>query len=84
MDENLEPQERFNKIYRSRPRMMFDNFLGGIAWSLGTFFGAAVVVGIIIFVLSKINLVPIIGSWMAKIIEDATSRVQVPTQIPIR
>jgi hypothetical protein len=84
MDENIDPAEKYNKIYRSRGRMILDNFLGGIAWSLGTFFGAAVVVGIIVFILSRIDLVPIIGSWIAQIIEDATSRIQLPTQIPIR
>lgn len=84
MEENIEPAEKYNKIYRSLPRMLLNNFLGGIAWSLGTFFGAAVVVGIIIFVLSKINLVPIIGSWIAQIMQDATSRLPVPNQIPLR
>jgi len=64
--------------------MLLNNFLGGIAWSLGTFFGAAVVVGIIVFLLSKIDLVPIIGSWIAQIMQDATNRIQIPNQIPIR
>jgi len=84
VEENLDPAEKYNKIYRSLPRMLLNNFLGGIAWSLGTFFGAAVVVGIIVFLLSKIDLVPIIGSWIAQIMQDATNRIQIPNQIPIR
>jgi len=84
MKEDLDPAEKYNKIYRSLPRMLLNNFLGGIAWSLGTFFGAAVVVGIIVFLLSKINVIPIIGSWVAQIAQDATSRMPFSQQIPVR
>lgn len=61
----------FEKVYRSRGKMILDNFLGGIAWSLGTLVGAAVIVGIIGFLLSRVNLIPLIGSWLTQIIQEA-------------
>lgn len=49
--------------------MILDNFLGGIAWSLGTLVGATIVIGLLGIILSKINLFPIIGTWINQIIE---------------
>ena len=64
--EKMEPKD---KIYRPRTKMMLDNFLGGISWSIGAFVGTTLLVGLIGLFFSKINLVPIIGSWVAQIIE---------------
>lgn len=60
-----------DQIYRSRREIFFNNFLGGIGWSLGTLVGAVIIVGIIGFLLSRVNLVPLIGSWLAQIIQEA-------------
>ncbi len=61
----MEPVE---KIHRSRGKMMFENFLGGIAWSLGVTFGWAIIIAIIAIVLSKINYVPVVGDFILNII----------------
>ena len=66
--------------YKSRKAIFFDNFLGGIAWSFGSFLGLAALALIIGFLVSKIDLVPIIGAWIAQILQDATSRLQLPSQ----
>ncbi len=59
---------------------MWDNFLGGIAWSLGTIVGAAIILGALGYALSKVDLIPLIGSWIAQIIQEATSKN--PIMIP--
>lgn len=69
---------KYLQPYKSRPKIFIDNFLGGLAWSLGTFLGLAILAATIGFFVSKINLVPIIGSWIAQILQDATSRIQPP------
>ena len=48
---------------------MVDNFLGGLAWGLGTFIGASVVVAILAFLLSQVDLIPGIGKIIARIID---------------
>ena len=63
------PEEKYNQIHRSRKEMLFNNFLGGIAWSLGTIIGATIIVGILGFILTKIDIIPIIGSFISQIIE---------------
>ena len=71
---------KYLQPYKSRWKILIDNFLGGIAWGLGSFIGLAILAVIAGFVISKINLVPIIGTWIAQIMNDATSKYQVPTK----
>jgi hypothetical protein len=69
---------KYLQPYKSRRAIILDNFLGGLFWSLGTFLGLAVLTLVVGYFISKIDLIPIIGSWIAKILEDATSRIQPP------
>lgn len=62
----MEPHERVSK--RSRGKMIIDNFLGGIAWSLGVWIGATLIIAIIIFALSKVNYIPIVGGIVVEIL----------------
>lgn len=70
---------KYLQPYKTKRQILFDNFLGGIAWSLGTLFGLTVIAVIIGFIISRVNLIPIIGDWMAQIIQDATGKIQPPT-----
>lgn len=80
-----EPQKpaganKYLQPYKSRWKILIDNFLGGLAWGLGSFIGLAILAVIAGFVISKIDLIPIIGTWIAQIMSDATSKYQVPTK----
>jgi len=55
------------KVYRSKKKIIFDNFLGGISWSFGVWIGTSIILILTVFVLSKVNLVPIIGNFVAEI-----------------
>lgn len=58
----MEPHE---KVYKTRKRIFIDNFIGGIAWALG----ATVGIAIIGFLISKIDLVPLVGNFVADVNE---------------
>jgi len=49
---------------------LLQSFLSGIITSLGTFVGATVVVGVMVYLLSKIQLLPILGNWFADLITE--------------
>lgn len=56
-------EEKDMTIYKkSRRRVMFDNFLGGIAWGVGSLLGATVVVGVLGLVIVFTRNVPFLGS----------------------
>lgn len=62
----MEPMERIN---RSLKRMLFNNFLGGIAWGFGATVGLSLFVAIMTLILKQINLVPIVGGFLSKVLE---------------
>ena len=57
-------------VHRSRKKMLLDNFAGGIAWGFGTVIGGTLVILLIGYLLSKVELIPIIGDWVRAITEE--------------
>lgn len=60
--------EKQEFIYKDRKAIFINNFLGGIAWGLGATFGVTIILSILVFVLSKINLVPVVGSFASQVV----------------
>lgn len=54
---------------------MLANFLGGLAWGLGTVIGASVVVALLLWILQIVNIVPFIGDFVSGIL-DAVNKSQ--------
>jgi hypothetical protein len=59
--------EAHEKIYRSKKRIIFDNFLAGIAWGVGSVIGATIFIAILAYFLSKINFVPVVGDFVTEV-----------------
>ncbi|MCH2076214.1 MAG: DUF5665 domain-containing protein [Rhodobacteraceae bacterium] len=53
----------------SKRRMMLAQFLRGIAFGLGSVLGATVVVSALVYSLSQIDFIPILGDWANEIIQ---------------
>lgn len=60
--------ERQEAIHRNKKEIFVNNFLGGMAWALGATVGLAIIVTILGFILKNINLVPVIGNFVADVI----------------
>ncbi len=63
-------------LYQSVPRVLLFRFATGMAVGLGTVIGATVLLSLIIWSLSQIEFIPIIGEWavgLAAEIESLTS-----------
>lgn len=69
---------KYLQPYKTRRSIFVDNLIGGLAWGLGAFIGLSILIGIVGYIISQIDLIPIIGSWLAQILQDATSKVQTP------
>ena len=61
--------QTFLKRQNSPVRLLAFLFLGGLAFGLGSFLGATLVVSLLVFSLAQINFIPIIGEWAAQIAE---------------
>ena len=74
MEEDLKNKKKTDergayRIYMPLGRLMFHNFLGGMAWGLGTVIGATIVVAILLFLMRALGGVPLIGETIRDILQ---------------
>ncbi len=60
--------------YSSTWRLMWLNFLRGLAFGLGSVIGATLLVYIVIQTLAQIEFIPILGDWAIQIIDQIETR----------
>ena len=56
------------RIYSSSQRIIWTNFLRGLAFGLGSVIGASILVYITVQVLAQIEFIPILGDWALRLI----------------
>ena len=56
-------------IFTSKRTMIWNNFIGGIAWSVGAWIGTTVIIEVIAYILSKMNYVPVVGTFVSEIVK---------------
>ncbi|CRK75015.1 DUF5665 domain-containing protein [Nereida ignava] len=54
---------RFVTMHNSVPKMLAFNFARGLAFGLGSVIGATLLVSVLVYLLSQIDFIPIIGEW---------------------
>ena len=59
--------EKYEGVKRHLKDIVFNNFVGGIAWGLGATVGVSIVIAILSLILRNINLVPFIGNFVSQI-----------------
>jgi hypothetical protein len=59
--------EPYEKVEQPLRTILLRNFLGGVVWGLGATIGVSLILAILGFFLSKINLVPIVGSFLSDV-----------------
>ena len=58
------------RIYNSSWRIIWTNFLRGLAFGLGSVIGASILVYITVQVLAQIEFIPILGDWALRLISE--------------
>jgi len=66
-------QHKLMQIYASSWRMMWANFLRGLAFGLGSVLGASILVYVTVQILAQIEFIPILGDWAVQIIGEIES-----------
>ncbi len=56
--------------YGSTSRQLLMQFLRGAAFGLGSVLGAGVVLSLLVYLLSQIQFVPILGEWIKVVLEE--------------
>lgn len=60
-------RHRMFVLYQSLTRVLLFRFLSGMAAGLGTVIGATLLLSIVVWMLSQIEFVPIIGEWAVSV-----------------
>ena len=58
------------RVYNSIPQLIGFQFIKGMAFGLGSVIGATIIVSIVVYLLSQIEFVPVIGEWVKLISEE--------------
>jgi hypothetical protein len=69
-------EHRMFLLYQSVPRVLLFRFASGMAVGLGTVIGATVLLSLIIWTLSQIEFIPIIGEWSVRIADEIEALTQ--------
>lgn len=67
---------RFIRMHDSTMQLMLFNFMRGLAFGLGSVLGATVLVSVLVYFLSQINFIPIIGDWATEVLRIITEQVE--------
>lgn len=76
-------REVVDKIHKtsSKRELLKRGFYSGIGWAFGATIGFAIVSTILVFLLSRIGATPILGGWIAKIVESTLQQLSVRTPV---
>ena len=62
------------RAYSSTWRILWLNFLRGLAFGLGSVIGATILVYLTIQILAQIEFIPILGEWAVQLIEQIETK----------
>lgn len=63
-------KHKYLRVMNSLPRMLAYNFARGLAVGLGTVLGASALLSLLVWALSTINFIPVIGDWANQIVNE--------------
>ena len=67
---------RFIRVHNSIWRLILFQFVRGLAFGLGSVVGATVLVSALVYALSQVDFLPIIGDWAKTIAREIQTDVQ--------
>jgi len=73
---------RWLKVHNSFPRLIGFQLVRGLAFGLGTVLGASVLLSVLVWSLSQINFIPIIGDYAAEVISIIQPQIESDTNAP--
>lgn len=62
-------EHRLIRIYDNWVRLLWFQFLRGLAFGLGSVVGATILVSALVYLLSSVDFIPVLGEWASQIIQ---------------
>jgi len=67
---------RFIRMHNSLPKLIWFNFMRGLAFGLGSVIGATVLVSVLVYFLRNIDFIPILGDWAKEVLAVITDQAK--------
>lgn len=68
--------QKYDEVKARRHDIIINNFLGGLAWALGTTVGLSVVVALAGLALRQISVIPILGNMVLQVEQFVAQKEQ--------
>lgn len=82
--DKLNGSNKFEHVsMKSRKRILFDNFLGGLSWGVGTVIGATIIVGALGILVYRSENIPLVGEVIRIIEQEVRESRNNQSLIPI-
>lgn len=65
---------RFIRMHNSLSKLIWFNFMRGLAFGLGSVIGATLLVSVLVYLLRGIDFIPIIGDWATEVLSIITEQ----------
>lgn len=69
----LQKEQPFD-VMKNQKRFLWLSFLKGVMVGFGSFLGATILVALVVFLLSKIQFIPIIGDFVKDILQELSTK----------
>ena len=67
--QEVERLRQWHPLSGSLRRLLWRSFLQGIASGLGRAMGATVILALLVWLLGRLQVVPVLGTWIARLLE---------------
>lgn len=68
-----EKEQPFRRPSFPIKKILFNNFLGGLAWAAGATVGFSIIVTVFGFIIKNVNFIPIVGSFASQVVDFVIS-----------
>ncbi len=71
----INPKAKYSEIF-------LKSLVGGVGWAIGATLGFALLIYILGFILGRLGGLPLIGDWMARLIEVTNEALEIRKALP--
>lgn len=74
--QEVERLQRWHPLAGDLRHLLWRSFLRGVAWGLGHTVGATLILALLVWLLGRLQVVPVLGAWIVRVMEAVQAAQQ--------